>query len=169
MLKTISLITFVEKFSVAYFRPALERSANSMLVTRSKHSSWWRPLEDVLKTSSTFIFRKRLHQDEYVRLSLTSSEDVFKTFSRRLGQDWYIRLGHTSSRRLQDVLPKHLQDVLKTSSTTSSKRLQDVLQKRPQEIFKMFSRHLQHVLQRYLQDIFKMYHQVKLFLLTRLQ
>ena len=108
----------------------------------SKYSSWWRRLEDVLKTSFVFVFRRRLQdvliktnmfalalrlqktssrrldQDEYVRLNLTSSEDVFKTSSRRLGQDQYIRLGYTSSRRLQDV--------------------------------------------------FKTYHQVKLFLLTRL-
>ena len=33
----------------------------------------------VLKTSFVFVFRRRLDQDEYVRLSLTSSEDVFKT------------------------------------------------------------------------------------------
>ena len=59
--------------------------------------------EDVLKTSFVFVFRRRLDQDEYVRLSLTSSEDVFKTSSRRLGQDQYIRFGYTSSRRLQDV------------------------------------------------------------------
>ena len=95
----------------------------------SKHSSWWRRLEHVLKKSFVFVFRRRLHQDEYVHLSLMSSEDVFKTSSRRLGQDQYIRLGYTSSRRLQDVFK------------TSSRRLQ---------------------------DIFKAYHQVKLFLLTRL-
>ena len=85
----------------------------------SKHSSWWRRLEDVFclrlqKTSS-----RRLDQDEYVRLSLTSSEDVFKTSSRRLGQDQYIRLGYTSSRRLQDVFKtssRPLQGVFKTSS-----------------------------------------------------
>ena len=105
----------------------------------------WRRLsssssEEVLKTSSTC-----LDQDEYFRLSLTSSEDVFKTSSRRLGQDQYIRLGYTSSRRLQDVFK------------TSSRHLQDVLPRR-----------LQDVLQRYLQDVFKTYHQVKLFLLTRL-
>ena len=65
---------------------------------------------------------RRLDQDEYVRLSPTSSEDVFKTSSRRLCQDQYIRLGHTYSRRLQDVF--------KTSSRLlakmSSRRFQDV-------------------------------------------
>ena len=64
--------------------------------------------EDVLKTSFVFVFRRRLDQDEYVHLSLMSSEDIFKTSSRRLGEDQYIRLGYTSSR--------HLQDVFKTSS-----------------------------------------------------
>ena len=109
-----------------------------------------------MKTSFVFVFRRRLDQDEYFRLSLTSSEDVFKTSSRRLGQDQYIRLGHTYSRRLQDVLNRSCQDVFKTSRKnffrTSSKRLQDV--------FKTSSRHLQ--------DVFKTYHQVKLFLLTSL-
>ena len=136
----------------------------------------WRRLGDVfclcLQRRTSW---RRLDQGEYVRLSLTSSEDVlvktnifvlairlqdvFKTFSRRL-QDVF----KTSSRRLQDVLPRCLQDVFKTSSRrlakTSSRHLQDV--------FKTSSRHLQDVLQRYLQDVFKMYHQVKLFLLTRL-
>ena len=81
--------------------------------------------------------------------------------------------------RLQDVLVKtnifvlvvRLQDVCKTSS----RRLQDVLQKRLQDIFKTSSRRLQNVFKtswktssRHLQDVFKTYHQVKLFLLTRL-
>ena len=35
--------------------------------------------EDVLKTSFVFVFRRRLDQDEYIRLTHTSSEDVFKT------------------------------------------------------------------------------------------
>ena len=62
--------------------------------------------EDVLKTSYIFVFKtssRRLDQDEYVRLSLTSSEGVFKT----------------SSKCFQDVLKtssRHLQDVFKTSS-----------------------------------------------------
>ena len=98
--------------------------------------------EDLLKTS--FVFRRRLDQDEHVCLSLTSS--------KRLGQDQYIRLGRTSSRRFQDVSHKRLQDVLKTSSRRIKKRLQD--------IFKTSWRRFEKV--------FKTYHQVKLFLLTRL-
>ena len=61
--------------------------------------------EDVLKTSFVFVFRRRLDQDEYVRLSRTSSKDVFKTsWSRPI----YLSCPYafkTSSRRLQDVLP----------------------------------------------------------------
>ena len=85
----------------------------------------------LMKTSFIFVCRRRLHQDEYVCLSLTSS--------RRLAQDQYICLGYMSSRRLQDVFKtssRHLQDALKTSSRrlqnvfkTSSIRLQDVLVK----------------------------------------
>ena len=99
-------------------------------------------------TQQTFVlmktFWRRLDQDEYVRLSLTSSEDVFKTFwSRPIYSSWpYVF--KTSSRRLQDILK------------TFSKRLQDVLE----NVFKTSSRRLQDVLQRYLE--------VELFLLTRL-
>ena len=116
-------------------------------------------------------------------------EDVFhlrllKTSSRRLHQYKYIRLTHTTSEdvliktnilvfviRLQDILPRCLQNVFKTSSRrfqnvfkTSSRHLQDV--------FKTSSGHLQDVFKtfwRRLQDVFKTYHQVKLFLLTRFQ
>ena len=96
--------------------------------------------EDALKTS-------------WRCLSSSSSEYVFKASSRRLGQDQNIRLGYkTSWKRLS----RRLENVFKTSS----RHLQDV--------FKTFWRRLQDVLQRYLQDFFKTYHQVKLFLLTRL-
>ena len=95
--------------------------------------------EDVLIKTNIFVLAICL-QDVLPRLL----QDVFKTSSRRLAK--------RSSR--------HLQDVFKTSS----KRLQDVLK----NVFKTSSRRLQDVLQRYLQDVFKTYHQVKLFLLTRL-
>ena len=106
--------------------------------------------EDVLKTSS-----RRVDQDEYIRLSHSSSEDVFKTSSSRLDQDHYNRLGHTSSRRFQDVF--------KTSSRclakTSSRRLQNVFKTSA----KTSSRHLQDVFQGCLQDALKTYYPVKLF------
>ena len=130
----------------------------------SKHSSWWRRLEDALIKTNMFALRLQ------------------KTSSRHLGQDQYIRLGHTSLRRLQDVFKtfwRPLRDVFKTSSRRLAKAcsrhlqgvfktfwrpLQDVLQKRVQDIFKTSSRHfedlfktswrlLQDVLQRCLQDV----------------
>ena len=76
----------------------------------------------LMKTSFVFVFRRRLDQDECVRLSLSSSEDVLKTSSRRLGQDQYICLGHASSRRLQDVLKTSSRRLAKISS----RRFQDV-------------------------------------------
>ena len=67
--------------------------------------------------------------------------------------------------RFPDVFKASWQDVVKTFS----RRLQNVLQKRLQCIFKTPSKCLQDVLQRCLQDVFKTYHQIKLFLLARLQ
>ena len=147
----------------------------------SKHSAWWRRLEDVFRLRLQKMSSRRLDQDEYIRLSHSSSEDVFKMSSRRLDQDQYIRLGHTSLdvfktfwRCLQDVLQKRLQDIFKTSCQdlfkTSSKRLQDVSKnvfntssRRLQDVFKTSSRHLQDVLRGCFQDVLKTYHQVKLF------
>ena len=134
----------------------------------SKHSSWWRRLEDVFRFRLQKTSSRRL-QDVLIKTNMFAlALRLQKTSSRRLDQDQYIRLGHTSSRRLQNVFKtssRRLQDIFKTSCKnvfkTSSRRLQDVL--------KTSSRHLQDVLQRYLQDVFKTYHQVKLFLLTNLR
>ena len=94
----------------------------------------WRRIEDLFRLRLQKTSSRRLDQDEYVHLSLTSLEDAFKTSSRYLGQDQYIDLGHMSSRRLQDVFK--YQDVFKTSCKNvfkkSSRNLQDV--------FKTFSR-----------------------------
>ena len=107
----------------------------------------------LMKTS--FVFRRRLDQDEYVRLSLTSSEDVFKTsWSRPIYLSWpYVFI--TSSRRLQNVFKtssRRLQEVLKTSSRC----LQDIFKTSWKDIFKTFLRHTiklicstQHVLEKY--------------------
>ena len=74
----------------------------------SKHSSWWR------LSSFVFAFRRRVDEDEYVRLSLTSSEDVFKTsWSRPIYSSW-LYVFKTSSRRLAKTSSRHLQDVFKT-------------------------------------------------------
>ena len=76
-------------------------------------------------------------------------EDVWKTSWRRLSSS----SRKTSSRRLQDVL-------VKTNKFVLAIRLQDVC--------KTFSRRLAKRSSRHLRDVFKTYHQVKLFLLTRL-
>ena len=76
----------------------------------SKHSFWWRCLENVLKTSFVFAFRGRL-QDVLFKTNIfvlaIRLQDVFKTFSRRL----------------QDVLQKRLQDIFKTSCKDAFKAL----------------------------------------------
>ena len=115
----------------------------------------WRRLEEVFclrlqKTSS-----RRLDKDQYVRLSLTFSEDVFKvSWSRPIYSSWSY-VFKTFSRRLQEVLQKHLQDIFKTSS----KRPQDIFKKSCQNVFKTSwkrsSRHLQDVLKTSCKDIFK--------------
>ena len=121
---------------------------------------------DVLKTSFVFVFRRSLHQDEHIRYTHTSSEDVFKSSSRRLNQDQYICLVHTSSRRLQDVFKTSSRRVFKTSSKslqdvfkTSCKRVYKTSSRHLQDIFKTFSRHLQDAFEtfwRRLQDVLKM-------------
>ena len=134
------------------------------MLTPSKHSSWWRRLsssfsEDVLKTSS-----RRLDQDEYVGVSLTSSADVFKTSSRRLGQDQYICLGHMSLRRLQDIFKtssRRLQNLFKTSS----RRLQDVFKtfwRRLQDVFKTSSRRPAKISSRRFQGVSESLFSIKL-------
>ena len=91
----------------------------------------WKSLEDVFRLRLQKTSSRRLDQDEYVRLSLTSSEDVFKTsWSRPIHSSWPY-LFKTSSRRL---------------AKTSGKK-----------VFKTSSRRLQNVLQRYLQDVFRTY------------
>ena len=102
-----------------------------------------------MKTSFVVVFRRRLDQDEYVHLSLTSS---------RCFQDFLVKTNIF-------VLTIRLEDVFKTFL----RRLQDVLRRRLKDVLKTSSRHLQDVLQWYLQDVFKTYHPVKLFLLARLR
>ena len=73
-------------------------------------------LDEDVKTPLVFFFKRRLYQDEYIRLNHSPSEDAFKTYSKLLGQDQYIRLGHTSSKRLQDVFKTSSRHLAKTSS-----------------------------------------------------
>ena len=132
----------------------------------SKHSSWWRHLEKVLKSSFVFVFRKRL-------------QDVFKTsWSRRIYspnshvfrrhlQNVFIKTNiivlvirlqdvfNMFLRRLQNALPRHLQKSLQDVFKTSSRCLQDVLKTSSRSLQGDLPRHLQDVLQKRLQDIFK--------------
>ena len=124
--------------------------------------------EDVLRTSFVFDFRRRLDQDEYIHLTHTSSEDVFKTsWSRAIYSSWsYVfktscqDVFKTSSRHLEDVFKisprrlakmfsRRLQNVFKTSCKnvfkTSSRRLQDVLKTSSRGLAKMSSRPFQDV------------------------
>ena len=108
--------------------------------------------EDVFRLRLQKTSSGRLDQDEYIYLTYTSSEDVFKMSSRRLDQDQYICLGHTSSRRLQNVF--------KTSSRrlaeTSSVRLQDVFKtfwRRVQDVFQTSSKYLAKASSRRFQDV----------------
>ena len=132
----------------------------------SKNSSWWRRLEDVLKASFVFVFRRRL-EDVLIKANMFAlALRLQKTSSRRL-QDVLVKTNifvlaiclqdvfKTSSRRLQDLLPRRLQDVFKTSL------------RRFEDVFKTPSRRLQNVYKtswktssRHLQVIFKTYHQV---------
>ena len=95
-------------------------SSSVMWITFSalnKHSFQWRRLEDVLKTSFLFVFRRGL-------------QGVLKTsWSRRIYSSWSYIL-KTPSRRFQDLLK------------TSSRRLQKCLQ----NIFKTSWRHFKDVL-----------------------
>ena len=100
----------------------------------------WRRLEGDVRLRRQKTSSRRFNQDEYIRLSHASSEDilrrlkyvlvktnifvliirlqdVFKKFSRRFAK--------RSSRRPQDVLQKRLQDIFKTSC---------------KDVFKTFSR-----------------------------
>ena len=105
--------------------------------------SWSRP--KYLSWLYVFKTSSRRFQD-FFKVFKTSYKSVFKTSSRRLISR---RLNKTSSRRLQKVFKTSCKNIFKT----------DVLK----------TSHLQDVLQRYLQGDYKTYHQVKLFLLTRLR
>ena len=109
----------------------------------SKHPSWWRHLEDVLKTSDVFVFRRHLVQHEYIHLSHTSSEGVFKTsWSRRIYLSWWY-VFKTSSRRFRKMSSRHLQDVSKTYH-----QVKLLLLARLEDIFETYSARFWDVLRR---------------------
>ena len=106
-----------------------------------------RRLKGVFKMSFVFVFRRCL-QDILINIK------IFVLVTRQDG--W--------QKRLQDISKtfwRCLEGNLKTSSNVLPKHLEDIFKTSWKRIAKMSSRHLQ--------DVFKTYHQVKLFLSTRLQ
>ena len=92
----------------------------------SKHSFQWKRLQDVLKTSFVFVFRRGLQgvfKTSWSRRIYSSWSYILKTPSRRF-QD----LLKTSSRRLAKMSSKHLQDVLKTFWRRLERRVQLVFE-----------------------------------------
>ena len=96
----------------------------------------------------------------YSHLSFTSSEDVFKTSSSRPIYSSWLYVFKTSLRHFQDVLPRRLQDVFKTSSrrlAKTSRHLQNVFKTSCKNAFKTSSRRLHVVFKTSCKDIFKMF------------
>ena len=128
--------------------------------------SSWRRLEDVLKTSFVFVFRKRF-QDVFIKTNRFAS--VIRR-SRRLSQDQYIRLDQdvlkttfkTFSRRLAKTSSSHFQDFFKTSL----RHLQDVLARRLEGVFKTSSRRLAKTYSRHLQEVSQRSHQTFVLMKT---
>ena len=125
----------------------------------SKHSSWWRRLNDVFKTSFVFVFRRRL-QDVLIKTNIfvfviriqdtvkTSCQDVFKTFSRRIGKTSWRHLQDvfkTFSRRFQDVFKTSWQDVFKTSWDVFKTSFINVFKTSSRRLAKMSSMRFQDV------------------------
>ena len=141
----------------------------------------WRRVEDVFRLCLQKTSSRRLHQDEYIRFTHTSSEKVliktnifvlvvrlqyvFKTFSRCL-QDVFIKRNiFTLLTSSEDVLNKtnifvlviRLQDVFKTSCKlvfkTSSRRLAKRFSRRLQNVFKMSCKNVFKTSSRPFQDV----------------
>ena len=125
----------------------------------SKHSSWWRRLNDVFKTSFVFVFRTHL-QDVLIKTNIfvfviriqdtvkTSCQDVFKTFSRRIGKtSWrhFQDVFKTFSRRFQDVFKTSWQDVFKTSWDVFKTSFINVFKTSSRRLAKMSSMRFQDV------------------------
>ena len=125
--ETFKVHCYIKKFYIL-----LDIIVYHMYMYPSKHSSWWRRLQEVLIKTNMFTLTLRLQ----------------KTSSRRL-EDVLVK---TNIFVLAIVLPRRLQGVFKTSSRrlakTSSRHLQDVFKtfwRRLQKVFKTSSRRLQDV------------------------
>ena len=104
-----------------------------------KYSSWWRRLEEVLKTSFIFVFSRRLQEDEDEDILIKTNIFILVIYLQKM-----------SSRHLQDVFVKtlviRLQEIFKTFlrrlAKASLKRFQDVLKTSCKNVFKTSSRRL---------------------------
>ena len=82
------IFTIFSPYSTTKFDVSLKNQAISFQHSRTFPENI-RLDEDVLKTSFVFVFRRRLDEDQYIRLGHASSrrlEDVLKTSSRRLAK-----------------------------------------------------------------------------------
>ena len=108
--------------------------------------------EDVLKTSFVFVFKRRLDENEYILIN----HSLQKTSWPRPIYSSCPYVYKMFSRRLQDVLPKRLQDIFKTPS----RRLRNVFKKSRKYVLKTSSRRfvkkslrsIQHVCKTYRKD-----------------
>ena len=105
--------------------------------------------------------------EQYAAKSIMKESTYFKNPNRSTCNNpskhssWWRRLSSSSSENVFKTSSRRLdQDQYIRLGHTSSRRLQNV--------FKTSSRRLAKTSSRHLQDVFKTYHQVKLFLLTRL-
>ena len=99
----------------------------------------WRCLEDVFCLRLYKMSSRRLDQDEYIHLTYTSLEDVFKTsWSRPRYSSW----SYVLARRLQYVFKTSYENVFKTSSRSLAK----ASSRRLQNVFKTSSKRFQDVL-----------------------
>ena len=99
--------------------------------TPSKHSSWSRHLEDVLKTSFVFVFRRRLEDVFRRRL-----QDVFKTF-------WLRPIYSSWPYAFKDVFKTFWRRICKTSWKTKNCDAEDLLKTSPRHVLKTSSRRLE--------------------------
>ena len=121
----IILNTFRFKYSVLFgTHILLDRSLRVLqipvhLTTQQPfnyHLPWWKRLEDVFRLRLQKMSSRRLDQGEYIRLSHTSSEDVFKTsWSRPIYSSWSY-VFKVSSRSFQDIFQTSCKNAFKTFS-----------------------------------------------------
>ena len=137
-----SLITLV----ILHWRSQVNEVADQHRYEKSiKHSSWWRRLEDVLKTSFLFIFNRRL-------------ENVFKTF----WSSWFFSTLNTLLQNVVKTFLRRFLNVFKSSCKyilkTSCRCLQAVFKTYTEGFVNMSSRHLRDIFKTswmHFQDVFK--------------